>query len=163
MNLLWDQKPVVAPNDFSPFSGEVSSPAGVGDASCQVRAPLTPAAGTRPQRRSLLELGLAHGDGARELEERACKADAERRQTDRAMGAEQDGAGGEAIGESDDAPAETPSVQAIAAVTEDIRATQAKTARLTSELADLKAREAELQLRLMAMLNGDSSGGMRGR
>ena len=68
MNLLWDQEPVVAPSEFSPFSHEVALPARISDASSQARAPLAPAAGTRPRRRSLLEIGLAHGDGADELD-----------------------------------------------------------------------------------------------
>ncbi len=154
MNLLWDQEPVVAANDFSPFTGEVALPAGVGDASAQARPPLTAAAGTRPQRRRLLELGLAYGDGAQELEARACKADTERRQMDRAAGAGQDGTAGETPGEGDEAPTETPSVRAIAAVTEDIRSTLRESQRLIGELGTLKERENGLRRKLMELLNG---------
>ena len=145
MNLLWDQEPLVAPADFNPFTGVVASPVELDDPASQPRAPTKPGAVTRPRRRSLLELGLAHGAGAANLEARASAVDAARREQDRAR-QQQDGNGGrgqpggdgeaaaDATGQDSDGRTAGQRVQAIAAIAEEIRTTLAATKRLTGEL-----------------------------
>jgi hypothetical protein len=169
MNLLWDQEPLVAPADFSPFTGVVASPVELQDPSSQpqaskVRASTRPDAVTRPRRRSLLELGLAHGAGAAELEARARAVDTARRQQDRASGVDrepafeqaggvgQDGGTGEATAQGTDGRAEGQRVQAIAALAEEIRTTLAATKRLTGELKDLETKQEVLQRQLTSLL-----------
>jgi hypothetical protein len=155
MNLLWDQEPLVAAADFSPFSGVVASPVAPEAPSSQVRASTKPGAVTRPRRLNLLELGLAHGAGAVELEARASAVDAARREQDRKTGADRaggDGAAAAAAGQDRDGPAAGPRVQAIAAIAEEIRTTLAATQRLTGELAALGLRESELRRQLTTLL-----------
>ncbi len=164
MNLLWDQAPVVAPSDFSPFTGAVVVPVAVADASSQARAPTKPGVATRPRRRNLLELGLAHGAGAAELEASARAVDAARRHQDRASGVDrepafeqaggvgQDGGTGEATAQGKDGRTDLPRVQAIAALAGEIGTTLAATKRLTGELAKLEAKQEELRRQLTALL-----------
>jgi hypothetical protein len=164
MNLLWDRAPVVAPSDFSPFTGAVVTPARLQDASSQPRPSAKPGAVTRPRRLNLLELGLAHGTGAAELEAGARAVDAVLRQQDRASGADrepafeqaggvgQDGSTGEATARGKDGRAEVPRVQAIAALAGEIGTTLAATKRLTAELAKLEVKQEELRRQLTALL-----------
>ncbi len=160
MNLLWDQAPLVAPADFSPFTGVVAAPVEPLDPALQPRASTKPGAVTRPERRNLLELGLAHGDGAAALEAGANAVDAARRGQDRQRGADRpevDGDGGDdgeaaAAGRSQDAPVAGQRVQAIAALAEEIRTTLAATQRLTAELKEIGVREGELRRQLTALL-----------
>jgi hypothetical protein len=88
---------------------------------------------TRPERRNLLELGLAHGDGAAALEAGARKLDAARREQDRQRGTERPEIDGDGDGEAAAASPEQEAgerVQAIAALAEEIRTTLATTERL---------------------------------
>lgn len=155
MNLLWDQAPLVAPADFSPFTGVVAAPVEPLDPASQPRASTKPGAVTRPERRNLLELGLAHGDGAAALEAGARKLDAARREQDRQRGTDRPEVDGDGDGEAAAASPEQEAgerVQAIAALAEEIRTTLATTERLTAELAELDLREGELRRQLTALL-----------
>ena len=149
MTLIWPMEPTVAPSDFDPFTREVAMPVAGRDASTRVRAASKPGGVTRPVRRNLLELGLACGQGAVELDARAQKTDAARREADRAAGV-----GGEAPDE-DGAAAEAASPRepaAIAAMASEIREIAHKRDKLAEELAGLDEQRTALQAKLMTLL-----------
>jgi hypothetical protein len=172
MNLLWNQEPVVARAEFSPFSGVVTPQIELQDPSSQPRASTRPGGVTRPRRLNLLELGLACGAGAAELEARAGTIDAAQRQQDRARGQQDRKSGaGRPVGDGAAAPelsaergmeagqdqemrAEGQRVQAIAALASEIRTTLAATKRLTGELKALETKQEALRQRLTALLGG---------
>lgn len=153
MNLLWDQAPLVAPADFSPFTGAVAAPVEPDDPALQPRASTKPGAVTRPRRRSLLELGLAHGADAAALEAGARKLDAARHEQDRQRGADRtevDGDGEAAAAGSEREEGER--MQVIAALAQEIRTTLAATERLTSVLVEMEEKRDALQRQLAALL-----------
>ncbi len=159
MTYFWDGEPVVAPSDFCPFTEEVAMPARVRDASTRVRAASKGGAVTRPLRRNLLEMGLACGQGAAALEEKAAKADAVQREADGMAGIGAAGSG--AAGLDGDAPGEEsgeaetagpPDPGAIAAMATEVREIGRKRDRLAEELAGLDQQQAELQAKLMQLL-----------
>ena len=95
-------------------------------------------------------LGLAHGQGAEELEAAAVTADAVQREADRAAGVDRDGPeedGGEA-----DADGRAADPAAIAALASDIQGIVRKRDQLAEELAGLDRQRAELQAKLMGLL-----------
>ena len=120
-------EPTVAPSDFCPFTKEVAMPEPMPvagrDASTRVRAALKGGAVTRPVRRNLLELGLAHGQGADALEARAAKADAVQREADGMAGVGATGVDRDTPAEDggDAKAAEPPDPAAIAAMAGEIR------------------------------------------
>ena len=143
-------EPTVAPSDFCPFTKEVAMPARVRDASTRVRPASTGGATTRPVRRNLLEMGLACGQGAAELEARAATADAMQREADREAGVDGDALAEEAVkGKA----VEPPDPAAIAAMAGEIREIVRKRDQLAEELAGLDRERAELQAKLMALLD----------
>ena len=98
----------------------------------------------------LKELGSACGQGAAELEARALEDDAAKRKADRAAGIDLDvpaEEGGEAKA------AEPPDPAAIAAMAGEIREIVRKRDQLAEELAGLDRERAELQAKLMALLD----------
>lgn len=119
------------------------------DGSTRVRAPLKGHALTRPVRRSLLELGLACGQGADTLAAEAAKADAVQREADRAAGVDRDAPAEEA---GDAEATEPPEPAAIAAMAGEIREIVRKRDQLAEELAGLDKQRAELQAKLMQAL-----------
>lgn len=151
---------VVAASDFDPFTREVVMPVTVQSSSTRPRASMKPGGVTRPARRNLLELGLACGQGAVELEAEAHKADAVRREAERAAGHDRGGAA-EDVGKADDAAekdAALPDPAAIAATATEIRELGRKRDRLAEELADLDRQRAELQAELMRLLGRKDRG-----
>ena len=153
MTFMWDSEPVVAPSDFCPFTKEVAMPEPMPvagrDASTRVRAALKGGAVTRPVRRNLLELGLAHGQGAAELEAAAVQADALQREADRAAGVD----GATPADETREAEAAgPPDPAALEALATEIRDKARKRERLAEELAGLDRERAELQAKLMQAL-----------
>jgi hypothetical protein len=151
MTFFWDSESTVAPSDFSPFTKEVAMPVTVRDASTRVRAASRPGGVTRPVRRNLLELGLACGPGAETLEAKAAKADAAERAADRAAGVDRSGPT-EKAGE-DEAAGGRPEPAALASLAGEIREIGQKRDRLAEEIAGLDQQQAELQTKLMALLD----------
>ena len=154
MTLMWDSEPVVAASDFCPFTREVAMPVPMPiagrDASTRVRAALKGGAVTRPVRRNLLEMGLACGQGAAELEARALEDDAAERKADRAAGVD----ASTPAEEGDEAAADNraPDPAALEALATEIQTIVRKRDKLAEELAGLDRQRAELQAELMALL-----------
>ncbi len=142
---------VVAAADFNPFTKEVAMPVTVQSGSTRPRAASKPGGVTRPVRKNLLELGLAYGEGAAELDARAQQADAARHEADRSAGVGAAGVERDApAAEGGEAKADDPA--AIAAMAGEIREIVRQRDRLTEELANLDKQRAELQAKLMQAL-----------
>ena len=148
---MWDSEPVVVPSDFCPFTKEVAMPARVRDASTRVRAALKAGGVTRPVRRNLLEMGLAHGQGAAELEAAALEDQASKRKADKAAGVDRDAPADEG---SEAEAAGPPDPGALEALATEIRDTARKRDKLAEELAGLDQQRTALQAKLMALLGG---------
>jgi hypothetical protein len=149
--MLWPMEPTVAASDFDPFTKAVAMPVTVQSASTRPLPSAKGGATTRPMRRNLLEMGLACGDGAAELEAALQQADAAERQADKAAGV--DGSiRAEDAGEADGAAAGAADPAALEALATEIQAIARKRDRLAEELADLERERAELQAQLMALL-----------
>jgi hypothetical protein len=149
MTMLWPMEPTVAASDFDPFTKEVAMPVTVQSTSTRVRATAKPGATTRPVLRNLLEMGLACGDGAEELEGRLQEADAAKRQADKAAGAAVDACSNPG---DDDGATTAPDPRAIAAATSALQSMHQRRSRLAEELETLGRQEAALKAALLRLL-----------
>ncbi len=158
--MLWPIVPTVAAADFDPFTREVAMPVTAQSASSRPRAVAKPGAVSWPKRLNLLEMGLACGDGAAELEARMAEAAAT---AARADADERTESGGDQPGDDDDGAktATAPDPSTIAAATTALQAMHQRRSRLAEELATLDRQEATLRAELMRLLNPDRPHGGR--
>ena len=123
------------------------------------RAAAKPAAVTRARRLNLLELGLACGAGAAELEARTAEAAAGQARVDGTAGDAADEPGGDEPGGSSEeaTTAPAPDPRALAAATSALQAMHQKRSRLSEELEALDRQQAALKSVLMRLLGRDQA------
>jgi hypothetical protein len=150
MTMFWPFVPTVAAAEFDPLRKDAAMPVTEDTLATRPRPAAKPGAVTRPKRLNLLELGLACGAGAAELESRTAEAAAKQAQADGTADKAADVPGGDGEAENK-APAPDP--RAIAAATSALQAMHRKRSRLAEELEALDQQEQALKAALMRLLN----------